>query len=172
MIDRILVRRLLGKASRIIVIGVGLAVMGALGLMGILSGLVGPGAVIAGSEGVFGVGPWTKAGLYCTNMGVFARDTTRIIKSPSTTKVKNLTTDLAWLVKFAPNSNMKTDLYTWAAGEVRNDPGMISTSAESLNRWFRTSCDTFAMRAPADVAQYWSGFFGPSITQITWGPRR
>jgi hypothetical protein len=135
----------------------------ALVLVGVLV-VLGPGAVVAGTEYPFGVGPWSSTGRYCHDiyeMTHFVKEWNRAGQPPFTT-----TQQVAWrafektLTRTGPHVP-RADFTAWYRTTGHAVKRMESESI-LINTWWDQNCTEALMEAPASASHLFSGLSAPA----------
>ena len=130
----------------------------------IISGIFGPGAVIALAEKPFGVGPWGHIGSYCMKISATNHDiATSLGTSPPSDIGQRIRADLKQLIKDAPDHSIQVQYARWVMGQSIQSQEMVSESSAAINRWTQHSCNSADIKIPAWFNSFYNGILGPGF---------
>ena len=130
----------------------------------IISGIFGPGAVIALAEKPFGVGPWGHIGSYCAKISATNHDiATSLGTSPPSDIGQTIWADLEQLIKDAPDHSIQVQYTRWVMGQSSQNQVMVSESSAAINQWTQRSCNSADIKIPAWFNSLYNGILGPGF---------
>jgi len=130
----------------------------------IISGIFGPGAVIAIVEKPFGVGPWGHIGSYCMKISATNHDIAASLgTSPPSDIAQKIRSDLEYLIKNSPDHTIKVQFARWVMGQSIQSEAMVSESSATINRWTQQSCNAPDIKIPTWFNSFYNGILGPGF---------
>jgi len=130
----------------------------------IISGIFGPGAVIALAEKPFGVGPWGHIGSYCMKISATNHDiATSLGTSPPSDIRQKIRSDLEYLIKNSPDRTIKVQYARWVMGQSIQSEVMVSESSAAINQWTQRSCNSADIKIPSWFNGLYNGILGPGF---------
>ena len=130
----------------------------------IISGIFGPGAVIALAEKPFGVGPWGHIGSYCMKISATNHDiATSLGTSPPSDIGQTIRADLKQLIKDAPDRSIQVQYARWVMGQSIQNQIMVSESSAAINQWAQRSCNSADIKIPSWFNGLYNGILGPGF---------
>lgn len=130
----------------------------------LISGLLGPGAVVAIIEKPFGAGPWGHTGSYCMKISATNSDIVSALgTNPPPDIAQRVQTDVANLIRTAPDHQIKVQYARWAMGQSIQDIVMVRSASRAINQWTQKSCNTFDIKFPAWLNSFYNGLLGPGF---------